>query len=197
MNLPPCISRSELVSGYPVLAIQHPACTARVALHGAHLMEWTPAGQKPVLYMSPQAIFEGGKPIRGGVPVCWPWFGDLRRNWGWLLALGIVFVLLGIAGLFLTVAVTLATVLVIGIFLIGGGVLLAIQTLKAKGWQSRWWQLLIALIYIAAGVLIVADPVMASLTLTLFIAAFIFAAGILRLMIAWQHRGEPQQDRQL
>jgi uncharacterized membrane protein HdeD (DUF308 family) len=117
-------------------------------------------------------------------------FGQLRRTWGWLLALGIVLVLLGIAGLFLTVAVTLATVTVIGIFMIGGGVLLAIQTLQSAGWQSRWWQLLIALLYIAAGVAIVANPVGASLTLTLLIAAFIFAAGVLRLMIAWQHRGE-------
>jgi glucose-6-phosphate 1-epimerase len=38
-------------------------------------MEWTPAGQKPVLYVSPQAVFHEGKPIRGGVPICWPWFG--------------------------------------------------------------------------------------------------------------------------
>jgi uncharacterized membrane protein HdeD (DUF308 family) len=117
-------------------------------------------------------------------------FGDLRRNWGWLLALGVVFVLLGLCGLVLTAAVTIATVLVIGIFLIGGGVLLAIQTFRARGWQSRWWQLLIALLYIAAGVLIVADPVLASFTLTLLIAAILFAAGILRLAIAWQHRGE-------
>jgi uncharacterized membrane protein HdeD (DUF308 family) len=117
-------------------------------------------------------------------------FGELRRNWGWLLALGVLLVLLGLAGLFLSVAVTLATVLVIGIFLIGGGVLLAIQTFRARGWQSRWWQLLIALLYIAAGVLIVADPVLASFSLTLLIAAFLFAAGILRLVIAWQHRGE-------
>lgn len=117
-------------------------------------------------------------------------FGELRRNWGWLLALGILFVLLGIAGLFLTVAVTLATVTVIGIFVLGAGVLMAVHTLQAKGWQSRWWQLLIALLYIAGGVIIVADPVMASLTLTLLIAFFIFAAGVLRLMIAWQHRGE-------
>jgi glucose-6-phosphate 1-epimerase len=74
-TLPPSIQQRDLTPGYPVLEITHPTCTARVALHGAHLMEWTPAGQKPVLYMSPQAIFEEGKPIRGGVPVCWPWFG--------------------------------------------------------------------------------------------------------------------------
>jgi len=38
-------------------------------------MEWTPAGEEPVLYMSPAAVIEQGKPIRGGIPICWPWFG--------------------------------------------------------------------------------------------------------------------------
>lgn len=69
------IQRTELLPGYPIFEINHPTATARVALHGAHLMEWTPAGQKPGLYLSPQALYQPGKPIRGGIPVCWPWFG--------------------------------------------------------------------------------------------------------------------------
>ncbi len=69
------IHRAEMVPGYPILVIEHPCATARVALQGAHLLEWTPAGQAPVLYLSPTAIYAPGKPIRGGVPVCWPWFG--------------------------------------------------------------------------------------------------------------------------
>jgi glucose-6-phosphate 1-epimerase len=75
MTLPSSVRSTDLSSGYPALDIHHPTCTARVALHGAHLMEWTPTGHNPVLYMSPQAILQEGKPIRGGVPVCWPWFG--------------------------------------------------------------------------------------------------------------------------
>lgn len=75
VKLPPSVRPSEVGSGYPCFDITHPTCTARVATHGAHLMEWTPVGEKPVLYMSPQAIFKEGRPIRGGVPVCWPWFG--------------------------------------------------------------------------------------------------------------------------
>jgi glucose-6-phosphate 1-epimerase len=75
MDLPDCVQLTHPVPDYPVYVIKHPKAKARVALHGAHLLEWTPARQKPVIYLSPQAVFEEGKPIRGGVPVCWPWFG--------------------------------------------------------------------------------------------------------------------------
>jgi len=75
MSLPSSITLTDLLPGYPVYEIQHAAVKARVALHGAHLMEWQPAGQEPVLYLSPQAVYAADKPIRGGVPVCWPWFG--------------------------------------------------------------------------------------------------------------------------
>jgi len=75
MNLPPSVFLIEEPAGYPVLVIHHAAASGRIALNGAHVMEWTPAGEKPVLYMSPQALLEPGKAIRGGIPVCWPWFG--------------------------------------------------------------------------------------------------------------------------
>jgi glucose-6-phosphate 1-epimerase len=39
------------------------------------VLTWQPAGQKPVIWMSEAAVFESGKSVRGGVPVCWPWFG--------------------------------------------------------------------------------------------------------------------------
>jgi D-hexose-6-phosphate mutarotase len=75
LTFPSSIQRTELAPGYPVFDIHHHTCTARVAQNGAHLMEWTPAGQSPVLYLSPQAVLKEGKAIRGGVPICWPWFG--------------------------------------------------------------------------------------------------------------------------
>lgn len=61
--------------GLPVAEICTPLATARVALHGGHVLAWQPAGQKQVLWVSKAAVFEAGSPVRGGVPVCWPWFG--------------------------------------------------------------------------------------------------------------------------
>lgn len=51
---------------------------AEIYLHGAHITHFQPRGQNPVLFMSQQSYFEPGKPIRGGVPVCFPWFGPRK-----------------------------------------------------------------------------------------------------------------------
>ena len=59
----------------PVVDIQTPLASARVALQGAHLLAWQPAGAAPVIWLSQAAVFAPGQAIRGGVPVCWPWFG--------------------------------------------------------------------------------------------------------------------------
>jgi glucose-6-phosphate 1-epimerase len=48
---------------------------AEMYLHGAHVTHFQPAGQQPVLWMSKASLFEPNKPIRGGVPICFPWFG--------------------------------------------------------------------------------------------------------------------------
>jgi glucose-6-phosphate 1-epimerase len=62
--------------GLAALEIKTAACTARVYAHGAHIALWQPAAASaPVLFMSPRSAFQAGKAIRGGVPVCYPWFG--------------------------------------------------------------------------------------------------------------------------
>ncbi|MBS1823169.1 MAG: D-hexose-6-phosphate mutarotase [Acidobacteria bacterium] len=59
-----------------------PAASATIYLQGAHLAHWQPAGQQDVLYMSKKTAFEAGKPIRGGVPLAFPWFAvDSKDRW--------------------------------------------------------------------------------------------------------------------
>lgn len=74
MNLPKSIHLTDPDHSYPIFEIEHPTCAARVALHGAHVLSWQPVDEDEVLYLSPDAVFQEGKAIRGGIPICWPWF---------------------------------------------------------------------------------------------------------------------------
>lgn len=60
-------------AGHSALQLRTRHGTAVIALHGAHLLSWLPAGQREVFWLSPQSLPEPAA-IRGGVPVCWPWF---------------------------------------------------------------------------------------------------------------------------
>ena len=66
---------SEMSPGFIALEVKTAYSTASIALQGAHVMTWKPQGQKPVIWLSKAAKFAPGKSIRGGVPLCWPWFG--------------------------------------------------------------------------------------------------------------------------
>ena len=69
------VSFGQIDPAVPVIDIQTPYASARVALQGAQVLTWQPTGQKPVLWVSKAALYAPGKAVRGGVPVCWPWFG--------------------------------------------------------------------------------------------------------------------------
>ena len=58
----------------PKIQITSPAATAEIYLHGAHLTSWQPAGAEEVIFLSERSHWEEGKAIRGGIPVCFPWF---------------------------------------------------------------------------------------------------------------------------
>ena len=58
-----------------VLKIKTAAAEAEIFLLGAQLTHWAPAGEAPVIFVSDRSHYAEGTPIRGGVPVCFPWFG--------------------------------------------------------------------------------------------------------------------------
>jgi glucose-6-phosphate 1-epimerase len=66
--------------GLPRVSVSTPAAEAHVYLHGAHVTHFQPRGQRPVLFMSGSSHFAPGKPIRGGVPVIFPWFGANAKD---------------------------------------------------------------------------------------------------------------------
>lgn len=62
--------------GLPVVAIDNRRASALVSLYGGQVLGYRPSGQEQdLLFVSRQAVYRPGKAIRGGVPLCWPWFG--------------------------------------------------------------------------------------------------------------------------
>lgn len=68
------------VSGFPCVRLTSAFGIAEISLYGAHVLSWKPMGQEPVIFLSDKAVFTPGKAIRGGIPVCWPWFGACKEN---------------------------------------------------------------------------------------------------------------------
>jgi len=62
--------------GLPKVRVTTGQCTGEVYLHGAHVTSWKPVGAEEVFFLSRNSRWQGGSAIRGGVPICFPWFGD-------------------------------------------------------------------------------------------------------------------------
>ncbi len=73
---------TEGPGGFVIAEIKNPHGEATVALHGAHIMSFRPRDHEPVLWLSRNSHFKTGKAIRGGIPVCWPWFADHPTDTG-------------------------------------------------------------------------------------------------------------------
>jgi glucose-6-phosphate 1-epimerase len=72
----PQLSIAKDENGLEYIEIDNDLATAKIALQGGHIMSWQPKEQEhPVLWLSSNARQEKGRSIRGGIPICWPWFG--------------------------------------------------------------------------------------------------------------------------
>src|SRR5262249_45311261 len=74
-DIPGKVKLAAGVNGLPRFEVTTALAEAHVYLYGAHVTHFQPAGQKPVLFLSKEAVFQPGKAIRGGVPIIFPWFG--------------------------------------------------------------------------------------------------------------------------
>ena len=78
--LPPSVTLSRGAGDLPVVRVVTALAAGEVYLQGAHVTSWQPAGAEPVIWISPAAQFRSGSAIRGGVPICFPWFGAGRTG---------------------------------------------------------------------------------------------------------------------
>ncbi len=70
----------EIADGMIIAEVANQHALANIALQGAHIATFQPRGEEPVIWLSPLAKFAPGKSIRGGVPICWPWFGPHKTD---------------------------------------------------------------------------------------------------------------------
>ena len=73
---PNAIKQTTGKGGLPLVQIKTPWSTAEIYLNGAHVTHFQKNGEPPLIFMSAKSYFAPGKAIRGGVPICFPWFGN-------------------------------------------------------------------------------------------------------------------------
>lgn len=113
----------------------------------------------------------------------------LSRNWGWLLALAILMIILGVMAVATPVYATFAVQVLLGWILLIGGIAQGIHAFMAKGWGGFLLELLSAVLYLAVGILLLVNPVEGALALTIVLAAFLVVEGIFKIVMAWRVRG--------
>jgi len=115
----------------------------------------------------------------------------LRAKWGWIVALGVVYLLSGLVALGSVVTATAATVLVVGAMMVVAGVFEVIHAFQLKSWGRFFLWILLGLLYIAAGVLAWDNPLLTAAWLTLFLGAALVASGIMRIVLAFGMKQGP------
>src|SRR6202040_613904 len=135
----------------------------------------TPNGESPRDKFATQLFNEGPQAIeRRQIMVRTPILHEvehLRRQWGWLLALGIGMVVLGAVAFSVTPAATLAAVLLFGWLLVISGLVEAIHAFRVRRWAGTFLHLIAGILGIFAGLLVVTHPVAGALAWTLMFAS--------------------------
>ena len=73
--LPESVSIDAGMGGLPRVRVRNSHAECSIYVYGAHVVSFTPRGKKDLLWLSPYSFFKEGFPIRGGIPICFPWFG--------------------------------------------------------------------------------------------------------------------------
>lgn len=113
----------------------------------------------------------------------------LKNATGWSIALGILMMLAGIIAISLPLATGLLAAIWLGFIFAFVGIANAVYAWQTREQGGKLFQLLVSLLYLAAGIVLVVNPLSGVLTLTLVLAIFLVFEGIFELVLAFQLRG--------
>jgi uncharacterized membrane protein HdeD (DUF308 family) len=114
-----------------------------------------------------------------------PVLEPLRAKWGWIVALGVVYVIAGLIALGSVVAATVVSVFVVGIMMLIAGIAEVINAFQVKSWGRFFFWLLLGALYIVAGFVTFENPLLAAAVLTLILGVALIASGIMRIILAF------------
>jgi uncharacterized membrane protein HdeD (DUF308 family) len=114
-----------------------------------------------------------------------PGLEPLRAKRGWIIALGVVYVIAGLIALASVVMATIVTVFVVGIMMLIAGVAEVFHAFQIKTWGRFLLWLLLGALYIVAGFLTFENPLLAAALLTLLLGISLIASGIMRIVLAF------------
>jgi len=114
-----------------------------------------------------------------------PGLEPLRAKRGWIIALGVVFVIAGLIALGSIVTATIVTVFVVSIMMLIAGVAEVFHAFQIKTWGRFLLWLLLGALYIVAGLLTFENPLLAAAVLTLLLGVSLIAGGIMRIVLAF------------
>jgi len=114
----------------------------------------------------------------------------LRAKSGWIVALGVVYLLAGFIALGSVVMATVASVLVVGVMMIIAGVAELINAFQIKSWGKFLIWALLGVLYIVAGFATFENPLFAAVLLTLILGASLVASGVVRIFLAFNMKRE-------
>ncbi|GAA2963942.1 HdeD family acid-resistance protein [Streptomyces enissocaesilis] len=115
-------------------------------------------------------------------PVGTPGSRKLRRGFGWLTLLGAVLVLGGVVGLVYTGVATLTSMVLFGWLLLVGGLVGLLQAVQSRGSNFFWLGVVVAALNLAAGIVVIRNPVGTAEALTMFAALLFLTGGVFRLV---------------
>lgn len=114
----------------------------------------------------------------------------LRAKWGWILALGIIYVAAGFVALGSVVAATVVSVFVVGIMMIVAGIAEVVNAFQIKTWGKFLFWLLIGVLYIVAGFVTFENPLLVAVFLTFALGFSLVISGIMRIVLAFSLKAE-------
>ena len=114
----------------------------------------------------------------------------LHAKWGWIVALGVVYLIAGFVALGSVAMATVASVIVVGAMMIVAGVAEVIGAFQLKSWGKFLIWALLGVLYVIAGFVTFQNPLLAAVLLTLFLGASLIASGDIRLFLAFNMKRE-------